>query len=88
VAARGGTGAAALAAELTGNQVLVQAAAVLGFLLPAAAMYIAFALLMEDSHGREVLRIGRLGAARQATHGTRADELRGIERQPGVRRTL
>lgn len=88
MAARGGTGAAAQAAELTGNQVLVQAAAVLGFLLPAAAMYTAFALLMEDSHGREVLRIGRLGAARQATHGTRADELRGIERQPGVRRTL
>jgi hypothetical protein len=35
-----------------------------------------------------VLPIGRLGAARQATHGNLADELRGIERQPGVRRTL
>jgi hypothetical protein len=43
---------------------------------------------MEDSRGREVLPIGRLGAAREATHGTLAVELRGIERQPGVRRTL
>ena len=75
-------------ADLTGSQVLAQAAAVLGFLLAAVALYTAFALLMEDSRGREVLPIGRLGAARQATHGTLADELRDIERQPGVRRTL
>jgi hypothetical protein len=61
---------------------------VLGFLLAAVALYTAFALLMEDSRGHEVLPIGRFGAARQATHGTLADELRGIERQPGVRRTL
>lgn len=75
-------------AELTGNQVLAQAGAVLGFLLAAVALYTAFALLMEDSRGREVLPVGRLGAAREATHGTLAVELRGIERQPGVRRTL
>ena len=75
-------------AELTGNQVLAQAGAVLGFLLAAVALYTAFALLMGDSRGREVLPIGRLGAAREATHGTLAVELRGIERQPGVRRTL
>ena len=75
-------------AELSGSQVLAQVGAVLGFLLGAVALYTAFALLMEDSRGREVLPIGRLGAARQATHGTLADELRDIERQPGVRRTL
>jgi hypothetical protein len=75
-------------AELTGNQALSQAGAVLGFLLAAVAIYTAFALLLEDSLGREVLPIGRLGAARQATHGTLAVELRGIERQAGVRRTL
>jgi succinate-acetate transporter protein len=74
--------------ELTGNQVVSQAGAVLGFLLAAVALYTAFALLLEDSRDREVLPIGRLGAARQATHGNLADELRGIERQPGVRRTL
>ena len=67
---------------------LAQTAAILGFLLAAVAMYTAFALLLEDSRGREVLPIGRLGAARQATHGALADELRDIERQPGVRRTL
>jgi hypothetical protein len=33
-------------------------------------------------------RPGRLGMARQATHGTLAMQLRGIERQAGVRRTL
>jgi hypothetical protein len=48
----------------------------------------AFALLMEDSRGREVLPIGRLGMARQATHGDLAIQLRGIERQAGIRRTL
>jgi succinate-acetate transporter protein len=74
--------------DITGNQAVSQAGAVLGFLLAAVAMYTAFALLMEDSRGHEVLPIGRLGAARQATHGNLADELRGIERQPGVRRTL
>jgi succinate-acetate transporter protein len=75
-------------AEITGNQALSQAGAVLGFLLAAVAMYTAFALLLEDSRGREVLPVGRLGAARQATHGTLAVELRDIERSPGVRRTL
>jgi uncharacterized protein len=75
-------------ADLTCNQVLARAGAVLGLLLAAVALYTAFALLMEDSRGREVLPIGRLGAAREATHGTLAVELRGIERQPGVRRTL
>jgi uncharacterized protein len=75
-------------AQLTGSHVLAQAGAVLGFALAAVALYTAFALLMEDSHGHEVLPIGRLGAARQATHGNLAVELSGIERQPGVRRTL
>jgi len=75
-------------AELTGSRVLAQVGAVLGFLLATVAMYTAFALLLEDSRGREVLPIGRLGAARQATHGSLAVELRDIERQAGVRRTL
>jgi succinate-acetate transporter protein len=75
-------------AELTGNRAVAQAGAVLGFLLAAVAMYTAFALLLEDARGREILPIGRQGAARAATHGTLAVELRDIERQPGVRRTL
>jgi succinate-acetate transporter protein len=75
-------------ALLTGSQALSQAGAALGFLLAAVALYTAFALLMEDSRGHEVLPIGRLGAARQATHGSLAVELHDIERQAGVRRTL
>jgi succinate-acetate transporter protein len=75
-------------AELTGGQVLSQAGAVLGFLLAAVALYTAFALLMEDSRGREVLPIGRLAMAHHATHGNLAMQLRDIERQAGVRRTL
>ena len=74
--------------EITGSPGVAKAGAVLGFLLAAVAMYTAFALLMEDSRGREVLPIGRLGMARQATHGTLAIQLRDIERQAGVRRTL
>jgi uncharacterized protein len=75
-------------ADIAGSQALSKAGAVLGFLLAAVALYTAFALLLEDSRGHQVLPIGRFGAARQATHGTLADELRDIERQPGVRRTL
>jgi succinate-acetate transporter protein len=75
-------------ADLTSSQAVAQAGAVLGFLLAAVALYTAFALLMEDSRGREVLPIGRLAMARQATHGNLAMQLRDIERQAGVRRTL
>jgi hypothetical protein len=75
-------------AELTGVHAVAQAAAVLGFLLTAVAMYTAFALLLEDSRGHEVLPIGRLGPARHATHDSLAFQLRDIERQAGVRRTL
>jgi uncharacterized protein len=75
-------------AEVTANHTVSQVAAVLGFLLAAVAMYTAFALLLEDARGREVLPIGRQGAARSAIHGNLAGQLRDIERQPGVRRTL
>jgi uncharacterized protein len=75
-------------AEITGNRPVAQAAAVLGFLLAAVALYTAFALLWEDSRGRELLPVGRLGPARHAISGSLALQLRGIERQAGVRRTL
>jgi uncharacterized protein len=75
-------------AELSDSHAVSQAGAALGFLLAAVAMYTAFALLLEDARGREVLPIGRQGPARSATHGSLAFQLRDIERQPGVRRTL
>ena len=55
-------------AELTVIRSVSQAAAVPGFLLTAVALYTAFALLLEDSRGHEVLPVGRLGPARHATH--------------------
>ena len=44
--------------------------------------------LLEDSRGREVLLVGRLGPARHATRDNLAFQLPDIERQAGVRRTL
>ena len=75
-------------AEITGSRAVAQAAAVLGFLLAAVALYTAFALLIEDSHARDILPIGRQGAAWQAKYGSLAFQLRHIERSAGVRRTL
>lgn len=75
-------------AEITGSRPVSQAAAVLGFLLAAVSLYTAFALLLEDSRGREVLPIGRSGAARDAIDGSLAMQLTHIERQAGIRRTL
>jgi hypothetical protein len=75
-------------ADITGSQAVAQAAAVLGDLLAAVAMYAAFALLWEDTRGREIVPVGRRGPARAATTGSLAFELRDIERQAGVRRTL
>ena len=75
-------------AELTGSRPVARTAATLGFLLAVVALYTAFALLLEDSRGREILPIGRSGAARDATHGSLAMQLRGIEQQAGVRRAL
>ena len=40
----------------------------------------------EDSRGREVLPIGRLGMARRATRGALAMQLRDIERAAGSAR--
>jgi uncharacterized protein len=75
-------------ADVTGSQPASRAAAVLGFLLAVVALYAAFALLWEDTRSREILPVGRLGPARHATQGSLAMQLRDIERQAGVRRTL
>jgi uncharacterized protein len=75
-------------ADVTGSQAISEVAAVLGFLLAAVALYTAFALLWEDTRGEEIVPVGRLGPARHATQGSLAVQLRNIERQAGVRRTL
>ncbi|MER5932383.1 GPR1/FUN34/YaaH family transporter [Streptomyces sp. NPDC002054] len=61
---------------------------VLGLLLAAVALYTAFALMLEDMRGEEVLPIGRSGPAHQAVEGDLSVQLRNLERQAGVRRTL
>ncbi len=56
--------------------------------LPAVAMYAAFALMLEDIRGREVLPVGRSGPAHTAVEGNLTVQLCDLERQAGVRRTL
>ncbi|WP_405797192.1 GPR1/FUN34/YaaH family transporter [Streptomyces sp. NBC_01506] len=74
-------------ASVTDNGSIGKAGAVLGFALAAVAMYTAWALLFEETRGHEVLPIGRVGPA-HATTGDLASQLRDIEREAGVRRTL
>ncbi|MFE6364371.1 GPR1/FUN34/YaaH family transporter [Streptomyces sp. NPDC057806] len=59
-----------------------------GLLLAAVAMYVAFAHMLEDMRGEEVLPVGRTGPARDAVEGDLTVQLRNLERQAGVRRTL
>jgi uncharacterized protein len=51
-------------AEITGSRPVAHAAAVLGYLLAAVALYTAFALLWEDCRGQEIAPVGRPGPAR------------------------
>ncbi|MFD5875050.1 GPR1/FUN34/YaaH family transporter [Streptomyces sp. NPDC060322] len=73
---------------LTGAEWLRYTAGGLGFLVAIVAMYAAFALMLEDMRSEEVLPIGRSGPAHTAVEGDLAVQLRDLERQAGVRRTL
>ncbi|MFF7779016.1 hypothetical protein ACFZCG_31910 [Streptomyces tanashiensis] len=53
-----------------------------------AALYAAFALMLEDMRSEEVLSIGRSGPDHTPVEGDLAARLRNVERQAGVRRTL
>ncbi|MFJ4835782.1 hypothetical protein ACIP79_38650 [Streptomyces sp. NPDC088747] len=78
----------AAAANLTGVHWLLDFSGALGLLLAVVATYAAFALVLEDMRGQEVLPLGRNGPARQAVDGDLAVQLRNLERHAGVRRTL
>ncbi|MGZ9934857.1 GPR1/FUN34/YaaH family transporter [Streptomyces sp. NC-S4] len=80
--------AVAALANLTGVAWLGTVSGLLGLLLAAVALYTAFALMLEDMRGEEVLPIGRSGPARHAVEGDLSVQLRNLERQAGVRRTL
>ncbi|MEU5209987.1 GPR1/FUN34/YaaH family transporter [Streptomyces sp. NPDC020742] len=73
---------------LTGAEGLTVAAGALGLLVALVASYAAFALLLEDLRSAEVLPIGRSGPAHAAVEGDLTVQLRNLERQAGVRRTL
>ncbi|WP_043465359.1 GPR1/FUN34/YaaH family transporter [Kitasatospora sp. MBT66] len=80
--------AVAALSNLTGLAPLGTLSGALGLLLAAVALYTAFALMLEDMRGEEVLPIGRSGPAHHAVEGGLTVQLRDLERQAGVRRTL
>ncbi|MCX4807951.1 MULTISPECIES: GPR1/FUN34/YaaH family transporter [unclassified Streptomyces] len=75
-------------AGLTGAEWPGQLAGALGLLVALVATYAAFALMLEDMRGEQVLPIGRSGPAHTAVEGDLVVQLRNLERQAGVRRTL
>ncbi|MFD8478010.1 acetate uptake transporter family protein [Kitasatospora sp. NPDC059673] len=75
-------------AGVTGVEWLGRAAGGLGMLLTLVAMYTAYALMLEELRGRDVLPIGRSGPVEHAMHAELAEQLHRLERQAGVRRTL
>ncbi|MFB7513206.1 GPR1/FUN34/YaaH family transporter [Streptomyces sp. NPDC056144] len=75
-------------AGVTGAEWLTRTAGVLGLVVAVVAMYTAFALMLEDMRSEQVLPIGRSGPAHLAVEGDLAVQLRNLERQAGVRRTL
>ncbi|WKV75413.1 GPR1/FUN34/YaaH family transporter [Streptomyces sp. PCS3-D2] len=80
--------AVAAAAGLSGSGWVGTLSGALGLLLAAVALYAAFALMLEDMRGRQVLPIGRSAPAHHAVEGSLSVQLRDLERQAGVRRTL
>ncbi|MFI6060696.1 GPR1/FUN34/YaaH family transporter [Streptomyces sp. NPDC051286] len=80
--------AVAAVANLSGAAWVGTLSGWLGLLLAAVALYTAFALMLEDMRGEEVLPIGRSGPAHHAVDGDLSVQLRNLERQAGVRRTL
>ncbi|MFJ7631287.1 GPR1/FUN34/YaaH family transporter [Streptomyces sp. NPDC097595] len=78
----------AAAAGLSGAHALTVLSGALGLLLAAVALYAAFALMLEDMRGEEVLPLGRSGPAHHAVEGDLSVQLRNLERHAGVRRTL
>ncbi|QDQ09301.1 GPR1/FUN34/YaaH family transporter [Streptomyces spectabilis] len=73
---------------LTGAEWLTRTSGALGLLVAVVATYAAFALMLEDMRSEEVLPIGRSGPAHAAVTGDLTVQLRNLERQAGVRRTL
>ncbi|MFJ6851840.1 acetate uptake transporter family protein [Streptomyces sp. NPDC091271] len=74
--------------NLTGAAWVGTVSGALGLVLAGVALYAAFALMLEDMRGEQVLPIGRSGPAHHAVEGDLSVQLRNLERAAGVRRTL
>ncbi|WP_426366978.1 GPR1/FUN34/YaaH family transporter [Streptomyces sp. E-08] len=75
-------------AGVTGAEWLTRTSGALGLLVAVVATYTAFALMLEDMRSEQVLPLGRSGPAHLAVEGDLSVQLRNLERQAGVRRTL
>jgi succinate-acetate transporter protein len=75
-------------AEIAGTAGWLAAAGWVGLGLAALSLYAAFAFELEGTEEREVLPIGRYGAARTAVRAGEEEQLRGIADEPGVRKQL
>ncbi|MFC8192124.1 hypothetical protein ACFUMH_10735 [Cellulomonas sp. NPDC057328] len=75
-------------AELTGERTWFTAAAIVGLVLAALALYGSFGFELEDVRHRTVLPLGRRGAGQVALTGSADDELSAVAHEAGVRRQL
>jgi hypothetical protein len=74
--------------ELTGSKTIEHVAGYAGLALVFVAGYAGLAFLLEDGAHRPVLPFIRRGAAREALDADLIDQLRRLEREPGVRARL
>lgn len=74
--------------QLTGSKTMEHVAGYAGLALVLVAGYAGLAFLLEDSAHRPVLPFIRRGAARDALDADLIDQLRRLEREPGVRSRL
>jgi uncharacterized protein len=74
--------------ELTGSKGWEEAAGWVGLALAALAAYTALAMIVEDSHHRTLLPLGRRGQGAAALEGLGPDEVRSVWHEAGVRNQL
>lgn len=74
--------------ELGAPKPLLSAAGILALVIAAVALYGGLALLLEDTAHHTVLPLARRGAGQEAVRGDIAAQLRGLESEAGVRRSL
>lgn len=74
--------------QTTGTVAVEHAAGWLGVPIGVFALYGGLALLLEESHQRMVLPLGRRGRARSSLEGDFGAQIHQAEQEPGVRRQL